>query len=60
MKRLKLIDPLKGLSWMFTFLNIFSKKYLDNLRMSGADIDKIIEERFTKAKNKLHNLKFFK
>lgn len=57
--RLRIVDPLKGLSWVFTILNIFSKKYLENLKKSGAEVDMVVEERFLKAQNKLKNLRFF-
>jgi|GEM_PF-4315160 len=58
--RLRIIDPLIGMSWALTYAGILNKKYLEHLKFShGDDLEKLIDTRLEKAKIKLNNLKFF-
>lgn len=58
-KRLRLADPLKGMSWVLTYMNVLSTSYIEQLKFLGADIKKTILDRLEKAEKKLNNLKYF-
>lgn len=53
MERLKLLNSAIGMNWVLIYLNVLSKNYLKHLQFSHSEIDKIIQERVIKARNKL-------
>jgi thiamine kinase-like enzyme len=58
-ERLKLVDPLIGMTWVLIYLNVLSNDYLKHLRFSQENIDGVVEERIAKAERKINELSFF-
>ncbi len=58
-QRMRLADPLKGMTFALTYLNVISPQYISQQKGFGADIEKIINERLSKAEAKLEDLSFF-
>ena len=57
--RIRLADPLIGMNWVLVFLNVLSKNYLKHIDFAQGDIKGVIENRLSKAKDKLNKLYFF-
>ncbi len=55
-ERMMVIDPLQGMHWTLIFMNVMRPEYIDQLRKAGANIEKEVDERLSKAEKKLDNL----
>lgn len=55
-KRLKLLDPLIGMTWVLIYLNVLSDNYIKHIKFSQGNVKKIIKERIKKAEKKLNEL----
>lgn len=59
-ERILMADPLVGMRWVLTYLNVLRGDYLQQLELQGVrNIDKIVQQRKNKARKKLENLNFF-
>lgn len=58
-KRLRLIDPLIGMTWVLIRLNVLSKEQLEHIKFAQGSTKGVIEERLVGAEKKLNKLKFF-
>lgn len=58
-ERLRLVDPLVGMSWVLIYLNPLSKSYREHKKFVLGDDRSLIEERLENAKAKMDNLKYF-
>lgn len=58
-ERLKLLDPIIGLTWVLIYLNVLSKNYIENIKSRHQNIEEIIKERIAKSEAKMNTLRYF-
>lgn len=58
--RIKIIDPIIGLTWVLIYLNVLPQVARDNLYKKGLNVDNILKERIKKAENKLEDINYFR
>jgi thiamine kinase-like enzyme len=58
-ERIKILDPLVGMTWVLIPLNVLSNDYLKHIQFAHGEIGNILNERLKKSRLKLENISFF-